>query len=490
MKKVYLFITSCLLSSMLYGQQVPMYTQYYINPFIYNPGFTGTDEKINGFLIQRSQWSNIPGSPVTSAFSIDAPVKQEKIGIGINGFNDVTGITSRFGANVSVSYKINFSENAKLLLGASSGILDNRIGFSKVVVKDVNEQSISTQSERKTTMDATLGTAFVWKKMELGFAVPQVMGNSMQYVQANDSRTFYLLSRHYLASAKYTFDINKEKNITAYPLVLVRSVEGAPLQYDINTVLNWKDKGWVALVYKNDYAVCINLGIRFKGLSIGYAYDVITSSSIGAYSGGSQEIIIGYSFGDSKKDKKQDEKLDSLTNKMKEFEEQEAARVQRLDSIENQMTEMEESNQIRFDTINDKLDRYKTTLFTKAGDIKAEDLTLGSIYRLPFVNFESNSAELNKKALNILDELVNFLYANPTVKIDIHGHTDDVGGEDLNLALSNKRATSVLDYLLLEGIDKDRLTSKGFGETKPLVQGKNDKAKARNRRTEFVIIEK
>jgi outer membrane protein OmpA-like peptidoglycan-associated protein len=78
---------------------------------------------------------------------------------------------------------------------------------------------------------------------------------------------------------------------------------------------------------------------------------------------------------------------------------------------------------------------------------------------------------------------------NPTFKVRIQGHTDNVGADADNLALSEARAKSVVDYLVSKGIAPGRLTAIGFGETQPIDANETKKGRANNRRTEFVILE-
>lgn len=265
---------------------------------------TGSGDRANAFLIHRAQWTGIPGAPVTSALTLDGSLKNKKAGLGISLSDDVKGITERIGAHLSYSYRIKVSENNKLLFGVSFGVIDHRIDFSKTIVKTQDDLFLFNVDQRKTSIDANAGLTFLSGNLELGFAIPQLMANSIQYTNTEDSRIFYNLSRHYMASAKYTFDINKEKNISCYPLILMRAVSNTPLQYDINAVLNWKNIGWIAASYRSNYAIGVNVGIRLNNkINAGYAYDII-KSSFGAYSGISHEIMFGYAFGSSRKDEK------------------------------------------------------------------------------------------------------------------------------------------------------------------------------------------
>ena len=90
--------------------------------------------------------------------------------------------------------------------------------------------------------------------------------------------------------------------------------------------------------------------------------------------------------------------------------------------------------------------------------------------------------------MEILTAFVDYLILNKNLKVGIHGHTDNVGGNSENLLLSTNRAKAVYSFLLDNRIKKDRLNFKGFGEQKPLASNETEKGRAQNRRTEFVIL--
>lgn len=101
--------------------------------------------------------------------------------------------------------------------------------------------------------------------------------------------------------------------------------------------------------------------------------------------------------------------------------------------------------------------------------------------------FETGSAELKPESTVELDKLVDLLKKNPTMKIEISGHTDNVGGKESNLKLSDNRARSVSGYLTKAGIPAERLTTKGYGDTKPIDDNGTEAGRANNRRTEFKV---
>ncbi|MBU6307948.1 MAG: OmpA family protein [Bacteroidetes bacterium] len=101
--------------------------------------------------------------------------------------------------------------------------------------------------------------------------------------------------------------------------------------------------------------------------------------------------------------------------------------------------------------------------------------------------FETNRFELSPASVTELDKLVSLLQENPTIKIEIGGHTDNVGKAADNLTLSDHRAKAVVDYLLTKKIDPARLSAKGYGMTQPVADNNTTEGRALNRRTEMKI---
>lgn len=103
------------------------------------------------------------------------------------------------------------------------------------------------------------------------------------------------------------------------------------------------------------------------------------------------------------------------------------------------------------------------------------------------VFFESNAAQLKSNSNVELNALINYLQSSPTATILIEGHTDNTGNEASNLLLSSKRAESIAQYLIHKGIGPARISTKGFGATKPIGDNNTPMGRAQNRRTSFTI---
>lgn len=121
-------------------------------------------------------------------------------------------------------------------------------------------------------------------------------------------------------------------------------------------------------------------------------------------------------------------------------------------------------------------------------DIYLEQAISGSKITLNNIFFETAKWDLQEKSKTELNRILAFMKTNATIKIEIGGHTDDVGSDAANLELSKKRAQSVVDYLTKSGINASRLVSKGYGEIQPLNPNSSDENRANNRRIEFKIL--
>ncbi|MDK7674263.1 OmpA family protein [Weeksella virosa] len=103
------------------------------------------------------------------------------------------------------------------------------------------------------------------------------------------------------------------------------------------------------------------------------------------------------------------------------------------------------------------------------------------------VTFDYNSENLTSKAKNSLDKLIQVFKEYPDTNLLIVGHTDNVGSQNFNLPLSEKRARSVVNYLVSKGISSSRLTSKGVGLSEPIADNSTAAGRAQNRRVEIAI---
>lgn len=128
---------------------------------------------------------------------------------------------------------------------------------------------------------------------------------------------------------------------------------------------------------------------------------------------------------------------------------------------------------------------------TRAGAVVDVDgCEVQIIIDLPGVNFAFDSARLTPESFAILNDAVTTLQRHKQVRIEVAGHTDSKGRDAYNLGLSDRRSAVVRDYLISKGIDANRMSSRGYGETRPVASNDTSDGRAQNRRTELVITSK
>ena len=338
-----LIFTLCIGVNVL-SQQLPLGSQYYVNMYSFNPAEVGTSS-LQSFFSHRNQYAGITGGPQTTYLSVDGPTKYDKIGLGFMAMSDRTDILSKNTFVVSYSYKLKFGQNHGLNFGLNLGILNNSIAFDEAIIIDEDDALVSNSSRSKTGFTSDFGLLYKMKELQIGVSVPQIFSNSNLYINTLGEKFSFTSSRHYRASLKYTFFLNESKNLSIYPLLAARFVNGAPFQYDANVVVDFKKIGWIGMTYHSNYAFSSSVGLRYQNMIIGYVYDY-PIGNLNQFTKGSHEFILGYRFGDQ--------------NKKEEFNYSEAnKKINQLQLIQNKHEKLIDSliktnDQIYLDAMNQK----------------------------------------------------------------------------------------------------------------------------------------
>lgn len=135
---------------------------------------------------------------------------------------------------------------------------------------------------------------------------------------------------------------------------------------------------------------------------------------------------------------------------------------------------------------------YSNTVSTKSAkklDVKMHNLTVGAKIPLHNITFATARWDLNDNSRRELDRITKLLNDHPSLKIEIAGHTDNVGSAKKNLELSKKRAKSVHKYLVSKKISGKRFTVKGYGQEQPIADNSTEEGRAKNRRSELIVLE-
>lgn len=324
------------------AQQIPLYSQYWYNPFLYNPARTGFQEDAELYFIYRRQWADFNDAPETRALTFNTPVWSKKAGIGFDVYNDITSIFRRLGGSVKYAYHINFSEDNRLSIGLGAGAESMRVDYNKVFVLDPTDELIANGVNRRTYFKASAGVHYYLKGWSLGISVPQVFGTDLDF-GSQDGIDGYELQRHYMATTSYKIRLAQQR-FTIEPMVAFRTTESVNWQLDAGASFMWKDFVWLNAMYRYDHAVTMGGGFKVHDMvTVGYAYDM-SLNELQDYTTGSHEVLLGITFGTRKGDKEDDEPSIADSTIMKKFAEQDsllADMQNQIDSLDSRVDSLE-----------------------------------------------------------------------------------------------------------------------------------------------------
>ncbi len=276
------------------AQQDPMYTQYMFNTQTINPAYAGTWESIGFMVLARQQWTGLEGTPKTYSFSMQAPLKNEKVALGLNVINDKIGLEKRLYIFGDYSYLARVNEKINLRLGLKGGFTNYSNDLNAYQTFSSGDPAFQGVIDKKFMPNFGVGAFLYGEKYYMGLSVPKIINN----VFNNDLHNYSVESeiRHYYFMAGLVFDLGE--NLKFKPTMLTKatftSETGAPVQLDLTANFLIKDQFWLGAMYRTgDSFGFIAQWIFDKKLRIGYAVDY-TTTNLGNVSNGSHEIMISY----------------------------------------------------------------------------------------------------------------------------------------------------------------------------------------------------
>lgn len=227
-----------LVSSFATAQQEAMYSQYMFNTMTINPAYAGNRDVLSLTAVGRYQWIGVNGGPTTYSVTVDTPIKNEKMGIGLTAFSDGLGEAQNTGVSFSYSYKVRVGEKTTLSLGVVPSLTYIKWGLSNV--KNVNETDpVFSGQYDVNKMFPNIGAGFFMSndKSYLGFSVPQIIETKLNSFStgANDSR----IRRHYYTMMGFVIGSG---NVKIKPSTLIRYTAGSGFGVDGNVNVWLNDK--------------------------------------------------------------------------------------------------------------------------------------------------------------------------------------------------------------------------------------------------------
>lgn len=288
MRTKFLFIALMFTGFAALAQQDAQYTQYMYNTINVNPAYAGSRGVMSIFGLHRTQWVGLDGAPVTNAASINTPINNSNIGVGLSFVNDKIGPTNENAISADVSYTVQTSETYKLSFGIKGTANLFNLDVNKLNPQDAGDPQFQNL-DNKFTPNIGAGVYFHSDKMYVGLSVPNFFETkrySDNDVAINAERmNFYLI-------AGYVFDLTYDLKFK--PALLTKAVEGAPLQVDVSANFLYNDRFMLGAAWRWDAAVSAMAGFQVTdGLFIGYGYDHETTR-LRRFNSGSHEIFLRF----------------------------------------------------------------------------------------------------------------------------------------------------------------------------------------------------
>jgi type IX secretion system PorP/SprF family membrane protein len=290
------FLLFCITSG-LYAQFDPMFSQNMFNPLNGNPGYAGSSGRMNVVLMNRNQWTGLEGAPVTTVAGADAAVDifGRKAGVGLEVMNDDIGLFNNLMVRTSLSRRYLLSEG-ELGIGVSAAIISQSFDGTGVFIPksdyhEPNDPLVPNEKVSGFTPDFGLGAYYQNGRWYSGIGLQHLFSP-----EPNFQDEFYVyIHRSLFFSAGYMFPL-EERTFDLEPSIFIRQ-GGGSWQMDLNLNFHFRDKYWVGVTYRPQDAIIVLAGIKLgNGIKAGYSYDITTSALSKAGSYGSHEIMIGYSF--------------------------------------------------------------------------------------------------------------------------------------------------------------------------------------------------
>ncbi|MEO7992037.1 MAG: type IX secretion system membrane protein PorP/SprF [Chryseolinea sp.] len=314
------------ISMSCHSQQQPFYSQYILNPFVSNPALAGIENYWDVKLSYRNQWQGIEGSPQTTYFTMQGSRKKmiyskpttgtvpppdtrknvranyaqkykpiiPHAGMGLIFYNDKTGPLSRYVIDASYAYHIGLSSKTSISAGISGGIQGVNLDTEKLNFGTSNPSDPSVFANgvvKYIRPDLNVGLWLYSAFYFVGASAQNLIPIKTDYGEAIDDQ---VILPHFTLSAGYKVLLNDKMSFL--PSTMIRFVDQAPVNFDVNAKLQYRDLMWVGVSYRNVNTFAAMLGMNVNStLNFAYAYD-ISNSRLGDASHGTHEILIGFLF--------------------------------------------------------------------------------------------------------------------------------------------------------------------------------------------------
>ncbi len=513
-KNKYLILLIFLILSLgLKAQITTRYNLFTNNLFLYNPAYAGHHDQLAASLHYRNHLVGISNSPTTATFAIDMPIFR-KTSIGLTAKSDKRGLLDNNSLNLAYSYRTKISDKQKISLGILGGFEQMKLNSGGAVVFDELDPTLQSTSYNKTGLFTGAGLTYNYQNFEFNAAMPFLMLTNKEKVA------------QFMSFTSYKFLLPND-DFTIRPAVGVL-VQDNNLDYaSVHLMALWKEFVWIETAYKTNNSLVFSIGTNMKKFGISYAYDTNTKNLSGI-GGATHEITLSYGINKIKPEIPDTLFADTTTNEelirvvdANTYEQYVKANnyaffsdvLDLVDEVYNEQEETSENTSVS-DSLKIAENLRIQDSIKIAENLRIQDsiIIADSLKRISFitdslkqdkqrkiqirnklfaknVNYEMGSSYISDKNKIFLDSIIQVMKKDKTFSIIIQGHTCNIGTDDANKEISQKRVVAVETYLISNGISLSRIKTESYAATKPIAPNNNETNRKKNRRVNFIIIE-
>ncbi|MCB9231263.1 MAG: type IX secretion system membrane protein PorP/SprF [Bacteroidia bacterium] len=280
-----------------WSQQDPMFSQYMLTGHYLNPGYAGHGKWMQMNFLHRSQWLKGRGAPTTQVFSGEGPAKNSGLGLGWIVLNDHIGVTNRVSLSGDLAFHLGNPKGMRYSLGLRLGGSWYRSDFTQLTYWDQND--VVYADGVNNTVLPNLGAGFFMHtdRFYAGFSVPQIISYdpAQNFSVQAEGKPLPQLRRHYYLTSGLVVKLSEDVQLK--PSFLLKYVEGAPLEADLNLSVFLRNLVEVGATYRTGDGflgmVMVRLGPQVR---LGYAFDY-SLTAMRMFTVGSHEIFLSLDLG-------------------------------------------------------------------------------------------------------------------------------------------------------------------------------------------------
>lgn len=291
-------------ATIAWAQQDAQYTMYMWNQLSVNPAYAGSRECLTANMLRRSQWIKTKGAPTTTNWSVNSPLKNERVALGINLTNDHIGVSRFTNISFAYAYRLPVNSKGKLSMGLQGVINAVNHQYADLFVFDTDDANFTNSAKALTSVNFGTGLYYSTNTEYVGISIPHIINNKF-YEKSNSTISLQKARqyRHLFIMAGKVYSISDELKFK--PSTLIKFAPHAPIQFDFNAALLIREVMWIGTTLRSDFGK--QSSKKFESFNVMAAYEInqifrigmaydITLSNLSYFNNGSFELMLGYDF--------------------------------------------------------------------------------------------------------------------------------------------------------------------------------------------------